>query len=107
VQDYDAYFHREWLRGLFAAAAAKLRDSCAARRRPNRFAVFEQYDLAGDAGAPITYAEIGRRLGMSATDVTNELAAARREFRRLVLDALRAQCASDEEFDAEVAALRG
>jgi len=37
--------------------------------------------------------------------VTNELAAARREFRRLVLQALREQCATDEEFEAEARAL--
>jgi hypothetical protein len=37
--------------------------------------------------------------------VTNELAAARREFRRLVIAALREQCATDEEFQAESQAL--
>ena len=37
IDDFDAYFHREWLRGLFAAAAARLRDACAARGRPERF----------------------------------------------------------------------
>ena len=54
-----------------------------------------------------TYAELARRLGLSPTDVTNELAAARREFRRLVLEALREQCATDEEFEAESRALTG
>ena len=48
VDDFDAYFHREWLRGLFDAAASRLRDACAARGRPHRYALFEQYDLAGD-----------------------------------------------------------
>jgi len=54
-----------------------------------------------------TYAELALRLGLSATDVTNELAAARREFRRIVLEALREQCATDEEFEAESRALMG
>src|SRR6185503_9342441 len=36
VDDFDAYFHREWLRSLFAAAAARLRDGCAAKGRPAR-----------------------------------------------------------------------
>src|SRR3954453_13343044 len=31
VEDYDAYFHREWLRSLFATAAARLRAACASR----------------------------------------------------------------------------
>src|SRR5205085_1460757 len=33
VDDFDAYFHREWLRALFAAAAGRLRAACAARDR--------------------------------------------------------------------------
>jgi hypothetical protein len=107
IDDFDAYFHREWLRSLFACAADRLRDACAARGRSDRFAVFEQYDLAPEEGDRPTYAELARRLGLSATDVTNELAAARREFRRLVLEALREQCATDKEFEAESRALTG
>jgi RNA polymerase sigma factor (sigma-70 family) len=107
IDDFDAYFQREWLRGLFTAAAARLRDACAARGRHERYTVFEQYDLAEDEGERPTYGELAERLGLSRTDVTNELAAARREFRRFVLDALREQCATDEEFDAESRALGG
>jgi RNA polymerase sigma factor (sigma-70 family) len=107
IDDFDAYFHREWLRSLFASAADRLREACAARGRADRFAVFEQYDLAADESDRPTYAELARRLGLTATDVTNELAAARREFRRLVLEALREQCATDQEFQAELRALTG
>jgi RNA polymerase sigma factor (sigma-70 family) len=107
IDDFDAYFHREWLRALFAAAASRLRDACAARGRTERFTLFEQYDLAGDDAERPTYAELARRLGLSTIDVTNELAAARREFRRFVLEALREQCATDEEFDAESRGLIG
>jgi RNA polymerase sigma factor (sigma-70 family) len=106
IDDFDAYFHREWLRSLFAAAAARLRDGCITRGRPQRFALFDAYDLGDEAARP-TYAELARRFGLSATDVTNELAAARREFRRFVLEALREQCATDEEFEAESRALAG
>lgn len=107
VDDFDAYFRREWLRSLFASAAGRLEEACAARGRRDRFAVFEQYDLAPDDRDRPTYADLARRLGLSPTDITNELAAARREFRRLVLEALREQCASDEEFEAEARALSG
>jgi RNA polymerase sigma factor (sigma-70 family) len=107
VDDFDAYVHREWLRSLFGCATTRLRDACAARGRLDRFAVFEAYDLAGEDHARPTYAELARRHGLSTTDVTNELAAARREFRRLVIEALREQCASDEEFEAESRALTG
>ncbi len=107
VDDFDAYFHREWLRGLFAAAAARLRDGCAADGLSRRFALFEEYDLAAEDSARPTYADLAERHGLSIGSVTNELAAARRAFRRLVLEALREQCASDEEFEAESRALTG
>jgi RNA polymerase sigma factor (sigma-70 family) len=107
IDDFDAYFHREWLRGLFASAAARLKDACAARGRVDRFTAFELYDLAGDEAGRPTYADLAKRLGLSTIDVTNELAAARREFRRFVLEALREQCATDEEFEAESRALTG
>jgi DNA-directed RNA polymerase specialized sigma24 family protein len=105
VADFDAYFHREWLRALFAAAAEKLRAGCAARGRPARAAMFEAYDLAADERERPTYGALAERFHVSPTDVTNELAAARREFRRLVLDALRDQCATEEEYEAGLRAL--
>jgi DNA-directed RNA polymerase specialized sigma24 family protein len=107
IDDFDAYFHREWLRGLFATAAIRLREACTARGRADRFTLFQAYDLAGDDSPRPTYADLARRLGLSTVDVTNELAAARREFRRFVLEALREQCATDEEFEAEMRTLTG
>jgi len=104
IDDVDAYFHREWLRTLFATATARFREQCAGRDRARRFTIFERYDLAEDEERRPTYAELAVALGLAATDVTNELAAARREFRRLVLDVLREQCASDDEFHAEARA---
>jgi RNA polymerase sigma factor (sigma-70 family) len=106
VDDFDAYFHREWLRSLFAGAIGRLRESCASRGRSARFAAFERYDLAPDDRRP-TYDELARDLGLSTSTLTNELAAARRQFRRLVLEVLREQCATDEEFEAERRALSG
>jgi len=105
VDDFDAYFHREWLRALFGAAAARLHAECLAHGRPVRYELFARYDLAPDADDRPTYAALAQALGRSLADVTNELAAARREFRRLVLELLRDQCASDEEFEAESRAL--
>jgi RNA polymerase sigma factor (sigma-70 family) len=105
VEDFDAYFHREWLRSLFSCAAGRLRRLCASRGNDVRFAIFEQYDLASDERLRPTYAELARRLGLSPGEITNELSAARRDFRRLVLDVLREQCATAEEFEAEARAL--
>ena len=90
----EEYFHREWVRGLFACAVERLRDELS----PRRFLLFERYDLEEDRP---TYARLAEELGITTVQVTNELAAARRDFRRLVLDELRALTGSEAEFRAE------
>jgi RNA polymerase sigma factor (sigma-70 family) len=107
IQDFDAYFHREWLRSLFAASADRLRAACTQQGRSQRFTVFERYDLVSEEDQRPTYAQLAADLGLTATTVTNELAAARREFRRIVLAVLREQCATDEEYAAEARTLTG
>jgi RNA polymerase sigma factor (sigma-70 family) len=107
VEDFDAYFDREWVRSLFARALDRLRDGCRKEGRQRRLTIFERYDLTGAGARRPTYGEIARALGIAKTDVTNELAAARREFRRLVFHVLREQCATDEEFETERRALVG
>jgi len=106
--DMEEYFHREWVRSVFGLVVGALRRRAEGRGRTVAFEVFRRYDLedAGGARRP-TYAELGRELGLPATQVTNHLAAMRREFRTLVLETLREQCASEGEFRAESRALLG
>jgi RNA polymerase sigma factor (sigma-70 family) len=100
--DMEEYFHREWVRSLFAQVVERLREQCAASGRSTHFALFERYDLEGpDAGEKRTYADLGAEFGLPTTQVTNFLFAVRREFRGLVLETLRDLSASDEEFRAE------
>ena len=101
VQELDAFFHREWLRSLFALAVDRLRVQCAASGRAVRFTIFNRYDLADEESVRPTYAALAGELKVSVADVTNDLAAARRDFRRLVMTVLREQCATDEEFENE------
>jgi hypothetical protein len=106
--DPDAFFHREWVQAVFALAVERLRARCRQTGRKADFTLFARYDLEGDdpPGRP-TYAEVGRDLGMNASQVTNRLAAARREFRAIVLDALRELTGSEDEFRAEARQLLG
>jgi RNA polymerase sigma factor (sigma-70 family) len=104
--DLEEYFHREWMRGLFEQAVARLRERCAETGRQAAFAVFERYDLDPGDVAP-TYAKLGRELGLPVTQVTNHLSAMRRELRRHLLEALRDLCASDEEFRHEARLVLG
>jgi RNA polymerase sigma factor (sigma-70 family) len=107
--DLDECFHREWVRSLFGLAVEDLRAQCAARGRPRDFELFRRYDLeGGDApGGRPTYGALAAELGTTVTDVTNRLAAARRELRRLVLERLRGICGSDGEFEDEAKVLLG
>ena len=97
--DPEAWFHREWRRSLFRAAVAELRELCRSGGKEVRFSVFERYDLRG--GGDLTYARLGEELGIPATQVTNHLAWARRELRRIVLERLARVCGSEEEMAAE------
>jgi RNA polymerase sigma factor (sigma-70 family) len=106
--DMEEYFHREWVRSLFGLAVEALRRRCAEAGKTVSFALFERYDLDGpDAARGPSYAELAREMGIAETQVTNHLAWARREFRRLVLEALEEATGSEEEFRAEARLLLG
>ena len=106
--DMEEYFHGEWVRSLFGLAVEALRGRCAEAGKLAAFALFERYDLEGpDAAERPTYAALARELGLPETQVTNHLAWARREFRRLVLEALEEATGSEEEFRSEARLLVG
>ena len=58
-----------------------------------------------DPDSPPSYKDLAKELDLSVSNVTNYLAAARREFRRIVLEKLRELTATDEEFRREARAL--
>jgi len=106
--DPDEAFRREWVRAVFAQAVESLRRLAHELGKEAALAVFERYDLEGpDATTKPTYADLAQQLGLPVTQVTNYLAWARREFRRLAIDALASQCGSEEEFKAEARDLFG
>jgi RNA polymerase sigma factor (sigma-70 family) len=104
--DVDELFYQEWVRALFASAVEDLRTTTRAAGRETMFAVFERYDLADPDTRP-TYAALAKELSVTASTVTNHLAAMRRQFRTCVLERLREQTASDEEFRSESQRLLG
>jgi RNA polymerase sigma factor (sigma-70 family) len=100
--DLDEYFHHEWVRMLLTMAVDDLRAEYERAGKMRQFQVFQRYDLDGPAsGAPTTYGTIAQELGASTVDVTNYLSAARKAFRRLLLDRLRSICGDGGEFEAE------
>jgi DNA-directed RNA polymerase specialized sigma24 family protein len=106
--DPEEWFHREWVRTLFADVVERLKAQCEARGHAQAFALFMRYDVEPEGASPRpTYAQLAGELAWAITDVTNELAWARRAFRQIVLERLRALCASDAEFRAEARDLLG
>jgi RNA polymerase sigma factor (sigma-70 family) len=106
--DVEEYFHREWVRSLFGLAVEDLRQWTERTGKQVHFHLFERYDLEGaDAPERPSYAELATEHGLPVTQVTNHLAAVRRELRRLVLERLRELTATDEEFRAEARLILG
>jgi RNA polymerase sigma factor (sigma-70 family) len=104
-EHFEEFFEKEWIRSLFASAVEELRQFCEVRGKQAAFSLFETYDLFGDES--VSYAQLAETRGLSVSDVTNQLAWARREFRRFAQQRLRAICATDEEFSRECKILFG
>jgi RNA polymerase sigma factor (sigma-70 family) len=98
----ERIFDREWERNLFETAVARLRENLRERDREICFQAFERYDLAE---TPVSYDSVARELGITTVAVTNHLASARRELRRLVLDELRTITPDENEFRREARTL--
>jgi RNA polymerase sigma factor (sigma-70 family) len=105
-ENVEEFFAREWTRSLFSNALEKLQEECQAKGKQTHFRLLELYDVE-EGGKELTYEQVAHRFGLKASDVTNYLAYARREFRRLVLESLREMTASDEEFRSEARSLLG
>jgi RNA polymerase sigma factor (sigma-70 family) len=102
----EEFFTKEFARSLFGLAVDRLRNECATKGKSLHFQLLELYDI-DEGGKQLTYEEVSRRFGIKPTDVTNYLAYARREFRRIVLEELRAMTGSEDEFQREAQTLLG
>jgi RNA polymerase sigma factor (sigma-70 family) len=103
----DEFIEKEFIRSLFGLSVQELREFCESRGKQIHFRLFEIYDLNDDEQKRAGYAELAREFAIAVTDVTNYLAFARREFRRIALGKLHEMTASDEEFRREARALLG
>src|SRR5216684_2167868 len=104
-ESLEAFFEKERVRSLFALAVKDLRELCEQRERARTFCLFESYDLEGNEKS--SYEQLSKDFGISVSDVTNALAWARREFRKIALSRLRELCGNEEEFQREARAAFG
>jgi hypothetical protein len=103
----EEFFHREWVRSLFTLAIDTLQLRYEQSDRRVHFKLFERYDLQDGTESKISYASLANEFDLKTTDVTNYLAATRRDFRKILLDKLRELTGTEAEFQAEARALLG
>lgn len=107
VNEIDGYFEREFARSLFTLALETLRTTFRAEGKEIHLQLFERYVLSDDDAPKESYKELAEDLGISVSNVTNYLAATRRDFRRILLGKLRDLTVTDEEFRSEARLLLG
>jgi RNA polymerase sigma factor (sigma-70 family) len=95
----DELFQREWQRQIFALAIEDLRQHAAATGKLLLLQIFEEYDLADDPRPK--YQDLAAAHGVSVSSVTNALAWARRELRRMVLARVGSVTTGNQETRAE------
>jgi RNA polymerase sigma factor (sigma-70 family) len=105
-ESIEEYFEKEWIRNLFGRSVEELRSAYVARGREAALRVFERSDLTEEDARP-SYEDLSREFGVSVSDVTNFLAAARRDFRRIAMNKLRECTNSEDEFRREARAIFG
>lgn len=107
-QSLEEAFQQEWVRSMFSLAVDDLRALCDERGKQIHFRLFSRYDLEEGGREPdLGYQQLAAEFSLPVTQVTNYLAWARREFRRIVMDKLREITGSDEEFRQEARLLLG
>ena len=105
ASDAERFFHDETVRFLFSRVVESLKASFEGEGRSAIYRVFEQHDLS--PGPDTTYASVAAALSVPVTQVTNHLHTARRRFRELALEHLRAMSGSEEEFRRDARELFG
>jgi len=101
----DDYFDKEWERSLFTLSLEELRLHCETEGKIIYFEIFESYDL--NESGRVSYENLAAEFDMPVTKVTNYLAYARRELRRILLEKLREVTSSENEFYGEARSLLG
>lgn len=101
----DAVFEQEFKRSLLQTSIDRLRERLIETKREHYFHVFRRFDLHDGSTERPSYAQIAVEIGSTATQVTNHLHAARKEFRRVVAATLRELSASEREYLEEAQAL--
>ncbi len=105
--DPEHQFMEDWKRAVVNAAIDDLRERGRKTGKEPIVEAFIAYDVDRVPDEKLTYEELGRRFGLSVTQVTNGLHWARKEFKEAFRRELRQLVASDEDLSAEAQELFG
>ena len=105
--DAEDFLYHEWVRTLFTNSLEVMRQRLITSGREVHFQIFSRYDLNEEQNSRPSYAMLAEEFQLDVNTVNNRLAAARREFKTAVLDALREITATEEEFQREAKTLLG
>lgn len=103
---YEGEFDRAFAASLLDSGVHDLERSLTQKGKRIHYELFSRYVLSEEAERP-TYGALASELGLKETDVTNHLAYARRELRRILLENLRQLTTSEEEFELEARTVLG
>lgn len=99
-------FNRRWARDLVNDAMTAFKADCFDHNKQHYFAVFERHVLAAGETTDPDYAETARSLGINEKDVANHLHRARKRFKGVLLEMVRATVRSDGDAEKELEDLR-
>src|SRR5581483_6056987 len=106
--EIDDYFENEFRRSLLSAAINTLRSELSSSGKEVQMRLFERYVLEDEqTDTKRSYKDLADEFNLTVTTITNHLAFARREFRRIVLEKLRDLTGNEEEFQREARAMLG
>jgi len=101
----EKLFEQEWVRSVFRVSLERLAKEYEQNGKSRVFQVFERYEM--EAAQDMSYKDIASEFEVSVTQITNYLADARKQFRRIVLETLQEATTTEEEFRSEVRSLLG
>ncbi|MBI2931136.1 MAG: sigma-70 family RNA polymerase sigma factor [Planctomycetes bacterium] len=97
----DRIFQRQWALGLFKRALQTLRREFSDNGRLDEFDALKAYFTAGPEHAP-SYADTTKASGISESDVRTKINRARRRYREIILEEIRAYTETDDDAREEL-----
>jgi RNA polymerase sigma-70 factor (ECF subfamily) len=100
-------FNRRWALSLIETALERMRAECEGGKKRLYYEAFRRYLESTKGNRPVSYRELGDRLGVSESDVTNFLHRGRNIFQKMLRDEIRNSVLTETEVDEEIEALKG